>query len=639
MRIRSGIAALGLAAFSMSAQAQSLSTEQIVELYGQADQAWGAEVSTEGNHVALGCAPLGPPAICIYDLDNGGTPQLFQIPDDVRLNGFFWISPKHILIRVEIFDTINTSSGLRDYNFDRIISYNVETKTSAILMNKEARNTVSGDLIVASLPEDDDHILMLLAHENSIWRVDLNDGDARHKETYNSLKFDYVLMQPDGTEAAFEAWDRDSGKYTIWDGKKKVLLETVNADGWPYSVYGFNQDRTALLAWADTPSEFGLKQISLEDGSVSDVEIDGRSVGAAGRILDETTQELIGVSYTDHLRHQLFIDTDLKAWHDEFKLVFPDQNVLITSYTSDKSMMTLAVQTEGKPTEYYLFDSEGPSVSPLAEGAPNLKGRTLGTVEPVTYPASDGLEIEGYLTLPPGKTRTDGPFPLILLPHGGPESRDTANFDWWAQAYAAAGYAVLQPNFRGSSGYGQTFRNAGYGEFGGKMITDSLEGADWLVEQGVAKDGGYCIVGASYGGYAALQGSVLGGDAVKCAVSVNGVSDPISQNRDASARSSAFRYWEEYMGVTRFSSDEERAAITPRENASKISSAVLLIHGEQDTTVKPGQSSAMASQMSNRANFRYVPMDGEDHNIQSTAARQTVLKESLDWLARYLPVE
>ncbi|MAP95396.1 MAG: hypothetical protein CMK07_10635 [Ponticaulis sp.] len=630
--------ALGVFGLSLPGAAQSLSNDQIVELYGQADQAWGAEISPDGKNLAMGCAPLGPPAVCIYEIGGAGKPQLFQVPDQTRLNTFYWISPKHLLISVNIFDTVRTSGGLRDYRFDRLISYNVETANSEVLARSEARYITNGNVILASLPDDDDTVLMPLGG-GTLWKVDLNSGDARKDRTYNSGLYDYIILQPDGTEAAYEKWDSNTGKYTLRDGDKDVLLETVNKDNWPYDVYGFNQDRTALLAWADTDTEFGLRQISLSDGSVSDVVIDGMTVGAVGRILDEISQELIGVGYTNDVYEQLFIEPTLKNWHDELKTVFPGQNVLITSWTRDKSIMTVSVASEGKPADYYLFETNGPAVSPLAQSAPQFAERTLGSVEAVTYDAADGLEIEGYLTLPPGKTQSDGPFPLVLLPHGGPEARDTASFDWWAQSYAAAGYAVLQPNFRGSSGYGQEFRNAGYGEFGGKMITDSLDGANWLVEEGVAAPGGFCIIGASYGGYAALQGAILGGDDVKCAVSVNGVTDPISEIRGASSDGGAFRYWEDYMGVTRFSSDEDERAISPRQRIGEINAAILLIHGREDTTVKFNQSEYMAELLSNRSNARFVPMSGEDHYLRSRDARQTVLSESLAWLDQYLPVE
>lgn len=257
----------------------------------------------------------------------------------------------------------------------------------------------------------------------------------------------------------------------------------------------------------------------------------------------------------------------------------------------------------------------------------------------MSYQAADGLEIPAYVTLPPDKTREDGPFPLILMPHGGPEGRDSASFDWWSQAYAAAGYAVLQPNFRGSTGYGQKFRDAGHGEFGGKMITDSLDGAEWAVAEGIAKPGGYCIIGASYGGYAALQGAVLGGDKVRCAVSVNGVADPIRLTREYDNDSGAFSYWQKYMGIDRYSNDDAKRAITPKDRASEISAQILSLHGKEDTTVKYDQAEAIAYAMEGRSNFRLVAMEGEDHYLRSTRARETVLRESLSFLARELPVE
>ncbi len=183
----------------------------------------------------------------------------------------------------------------------------------------------------------------------------------------------------------------------------------------------------------------------------------------------------------------------------------------------------------------------------------------------VDYRASDGLALRGVLTLPPG--RRPKALALVVLPHGGPEERDYPRFDWWAQAFASRGYAVFQPNFRGSSGYGVQFRNAGLGEWGRKMQTDISDGVADLAKKGIVDPKRACIVGGSYGGYAALAGVTVQQGLYRCAVSVAGVADLsdmliYEHKASASTSSSSIRYWRAFMGATS-SSDSRLDAITP----------------------------------------------------------------------------
>lgn len=630
-------------------------TEEIVGLFGKATAAWGAEVAPDGSHVAMGCAPLGPPAICIYDLKEAGKPQLFQIPPKMRLTTFYWASPKHIIVKVNVFDTLHTSSGLKNYRFDRAVSFNIETKKNEILMGKAAKGYTYASSMPAFMPSKPDTVLMQLPYSSQyeLFEVDLNSGNSKLKDRYREGIWD-VIVDGEG-KAVAEVEYNPSFSYQVTGSRTskgassdtfkviasatgKTIYERPESKSAPLSIWGLAPDGQDLIAFVDTDEMYGLKIMSIDDGSLSDVTIEGESVGGVSAVMDSYTNEAIGISYTDDLDHEIFFDPAFKSLYNELNAVFPDQVVRISSWTPDKNLMTVVAESPGQPVDYYLFDNAGPSVSPLGNGAPQLAGTTLGKIEAIQYKAEDGLEIEGYLTLPPGKTKADGPFPLVLMPHGGPEARDTATFDWWAQAYAAAGYAVLQPNFRGSDGYGQAFRNKGYGEFGGKMITDSLDGANWAIAEGIARDSGYCIVGASYGGYAALQGAVLGGDKVKCAVSVNGVADPIRLTNDYDDDSGTFVYWKRYMGIDRFSTDEERNAITPKDRVSEISAQILSLHGKEDTTVEYDQAVSFDRAMEGRSNFRLVTMDGEDHYLRSSKARETVLRESLNFLAEHLPV-
>ena len=194
----------------------------------------------------------------------------------------------------------------------------------------------------------------------------------------------------------------------------------------------------------------------------------------------------------------------------------------IVDQSRDLSRALIGVENADSPRVYFLVDLGKGTADTVGESYPELEKVGLGKRESMTYAARDGLEIPAYLTLPPGREAKN--LPLVVFPHGGPWSRDEAGFDWWAQFLTTRGYAVLQPQFRGSVGFGGDLRRAGTRAWGQAMQDDLLDGVDELVKRGIVDAKKVCIVGASYGGYAALAGVALTPDRFACAVSVNGVS-------------------------------------------------------------------------------------------------------------------
>jgi dipeptidyl aminopeptidase/acylaminoacyl peptidase len=257
-------------------------------------------------------------------------------------------------------------------------------------------------------------------------------------------------------------------------------------------------------------------------------------------------------------------------------------------------------------------------------------------VRSIHYAARDGLDIPAYLTLPPGVTDPSG-LPLVVLAHGGPASRDVAGFDWWAQALASRGYAVLQANFRGSTGYGRAFLEAGYGEWGRKMQTDLSDGVRWLAAEGIIDPARVCIVGASYGGYAAMAGLTLDSDVYRCGVSVAGVSDlrrmvnwEAEQARHKNNQT--VRYWNRFMGAARLN-DRALDALSPAFLAASVDSPLLLIHGRDDTVVPIEQSRVMAEALRRAGKpVEFVELPGEDHWLSRSATRQQMLAETVRFL-------
>jgi dipeptidyl aminopeptidase/acylaminoacyl peptidase len=252
-------------------------------------------------------------------------------------------------------------------------------------------------------------------------------------------------------------------------------------------------------------------------------------------------------------------------------------------------------------------------------------------VKAISYAAADGLKIPGILTLP--RVESAKNLPLIVLPHGGPAITDELEFDWWAQALAAQGYAVLQPNYRGST-IDSDFLHAGFGEWGRKMQTDLSDGVRYLAQEGIVDPKRVCIAGASYGGYAALAGVTLDPGVYRCAVSVAGLSDLkrfLKWVNDTHVAVEG-RYWDRFMGATD-PKDPKLLAISPIEHVAVVSVPVLLIHGRDDTVVPYEQSDVMLDALKRAGkSVQLVTMKHEDHWLSRSETRLQMLQATVDFL-------
>lgn len=260
-----------------------------------------------------------------------------------------------------------------------------------------------------------------------------------------------------------------------------------------------------------------------------------------------------------------------------------------------------------------------------------LGTKPLGPASLVRYKARDGLGIEAVLSLPKGKEGKN--LPLIVMPHGGPWAYDSLDYDYWAQFLAALGYAVIQPNFRGSTGYGSAFTRKGEGQLGLAMQDDVTDAVRWAVAEGIADPARVCIVGASYGGYAAMWGVAKDPDLYRCAISIAGVASLRREVNDFGA----------FLYGAKFTADWKRmapdfAAVSPINAIAKIKAPLLLIHGKKDVTVDFGQSESMFNRMRSAGKtVEFVPLPLADHYFTRGADRVTLLSSIEIFLRKYNP--
>ena len=305
-------------------------------------------------------------------------------------------------------------------------------------------------------------------------------------------------------------------------------------------------------------------------------------------VRSQRTGKLLGVQVVRDRPEIHYFDDAARREQAAIDRAFPGMTNRIVSLDRAERVAIVEVSGDTKPPEYYVYDREHKRMDFLFAAYPALDSALLAPMKAVRYRARDGVEIQAYLTLPPGK---QGRLPTIVVPHGGPTARDVWGWDAEAQFFASRGFAVFQPNYRGSSGFGIEHERKGYRQWGLTMQDDISDGVAWLVEQGIADRDRIGIYGASYGGYAALEGVVKTPELYRAGASFAGVSDMVDLLDDLD------KYlFSDFNKPTRGDTGDDREqleATSPARRAARVRAPVLLAHGEADPIVDVAQSRAM----------------------------------------------
>ncbi len=398
------------------------------------------------------------------------------------------------------------------------------------------------------------------------------------------------------------------------------------------SVLGLSADGESVIMEFIENGDPVWKPLRLKDASW------GEPLGKGGAFetfihAPKTGRIIGGIQISDG--DYVFFDAELQAHWNAVLRAFPNERVRLLSRSDDDTKYLVTVFGAKDGYSYALFDwltHRATVLAPVYEGLAEI-----AEVRRISYAAQDGLTIPGYLTLPPG--RGEKRLPLIVLPHGGPGAADSQRFDWWAQALAVQGYAVLQPNYRGST-LNYKFMSAGFGEWGRKMQSDLSDGVRYLADQGTIDPRRVCIVGGSYGGYAALAGVSLTPDVYRCAISVAGIADMTRFRQGMGfTDTNGQRYMDRYFGTTH-QGISSLSAISPVDHADAVTAPVLLIHGADDTVVPFWQSKLMESVLkSAHKNVELITLQHEDHWLSRSQTRLQMLDESARFLQKYNPAD
>lgn len=469
--------------------------------------------------------------------------------------------------------------------------------------------------LLDKLKNDPDHILSSAPDSSgntAAWKVDIHTGEA-------------VLVEPGRRDV--DGWRTDSTgavvvRYRSEPWAAYIEGRPAGAKDWTQIVKLKEKDFKAIedfeiLGAAESPSQFyvAVKPKDKSEGETRRLRIydlatqklsepiwPALKYDFANIVYDGDTSHLAGVCYIADTYVCDFTDKVMAAnFRGLSKFFSGDRNLNLISHSDDGRWWLLDVSGPDEPSAYYLFDKTNAHISLLGERYVDLPAERLATMQRYAYTARDGVSIPAYLSRPPGAP--SGPLPLIVMPHGGPELRDSFDFDTWAQFMATRGYLVFQPNYRGSSGYGVAYAEAGYHKWGKVMADDITDGVKALIASGQVDPKRICIFGGSYGGYAALYAGATHPELYKCVVSWAGDDDlmaAIRFERDQhGVESETYKYWIKSIGDPGKDAADMKAA-SPLTYAATYQPPVLLIHGEDDGIVDVNASKTMKNAL-NRA--------------------------------------
>ena len=615
-----------------------------------------ADVSAYGRLPAIEHVRLSPSGARLAYISVAGEQRklvVLELPEktllnvaisDTKVRNIDWAGDDHLLVIIS--NTASESFSFHQQEFWQYISVNVNTGKSLAIF---AHDSMMYHAVFGSHGYFQDHgrwygyfrgvtlvkqrgFDPVLEHSYAdLYKVDLESGQDTLVARGSELQPDWAV-DPSGVVIAHTTYQEDTGAWTLYaDGATHQELEKASDPLGLRTLTGPGRTPGTVIVHFEQPREW-----TLATGAQTPLPTpDGKDIEHLLR--DPQTNRVIGARLMGDSPSFVFYDPALQARYESLRKAL-GPNIVIESWSSDYRRVVVETEGKGDAGTYWLID--GGQANIIDNPYPDVPPASVGEARMVSYKASDGLEIPAVLTLPPGRPPHN--LPVIVLPHGGPAARDSIKFDFMAQAFAAQGYAVLQPNFRGSDGYTVDFREAGYGQWGRKMQTDVSDGLAYLAAQGVVDSKRACIVGASYGGYAALAGVTVQHGLYRCSVSIAGVSDlnqmlTWEHRRTGYDPSSTTRFWRRFMGAN---SDGDPALhdISPAQLANRADAPILLIHGTDDTVVPIDQSKLMLKALQGAGKpVQMVTMPDEDHWLTREAGRKQALAAAVDFVEKYNP--
>lgn len=634
--------------------AAAAQTVPSVEAYGRLPLVSDAAISPDGTRIVQAISSGAQSGVRVINIDTGATEHALSAPEGTKVRGVGWADDQRALYltseALSAGDTLPPgvwTGGMRVIEYWRTSVLSLATGRGRYIEFDEEDNWAYFAIAGITAPVEGDPgagrmISYALDGHMAVFRVDLDRARARALTVAGRETVDIVLNDR-GTIGARMDSDERTNRWRMFyyvDGQPRQIMEGESEVGSAPGLAGFLDDGRLVLASGRSERGRGYLYALHPLTGARETLADHERHDVSGALADPWTHRIVGAAWTEDLPRRRYFDPAVQAVQDQLQQRFETGYAVIVSWSRDKRRYLVFGETHADAGAYYVFEPATGALRLVGQTYPELSSvAALGNRQAITYRARDGVRIPAYLTMPANVEARN--LPAVLLVHGGPHARDTFTFDWWASFLASRGYAVLQPNYRGSTGYGYDWYNAGRGGWGdGVMQHDVEDGLAALVRAGIVDPQRVCIVGGSYGGYAALAGATLTPDLYACAISVAGVSDLLRMLdetvRVGDSTNSGAEWWRDSIG-DRTADRAHLRSVSPAYRAADVRAPILLLHGPDDTVVEIAQSRIMRDRLQQAGKqVRYVELEGDDHWLSLAATRTQMLREMEVFLNQHI---
>ena len=618
----------------------SLSAKQLpVEAFGNLPEISQVKLSPDGNKMAYIRIIDGSTFIAVTDLIKFKTKYVVRTDNQkFKIGWLRWANNDMLLVSADY----PVSRRNVKYKEARLLKVKVDGSAppeNVILPRSKERSPQFQNNIIDILPEDPDHILMALdlniTNHPDVYKINLNRSKKRSRiykgksditnwmtDRQHRLRLGFGINK---TRIFYRFYDLQTEKWrNIWE------YEIFDAPD--ITPLGFGLDPNELYIRANHNGRYALFKVDVSKADLPrELVYSDKNYDIEGSLIySKKTNDVIGVYHGEASSAKVFFEPIHANFQKSLNKAIPDAYNDIVSYSANERRYILYSSNPTTPGAYYLGDRDTGTLDFVLDRYPLLINKKLSEKTKISYQARDKMTIEGYVTLPHANVPQHKA--ALVIPHGGPMARNYGGFDWFTQFFASRGYTILEPNFRGSSGYGFNFEMESIKNWGGAMQDDLADGAQWLAQNYDIDADKICIIGASYGGYAALMAAVKQQDIFRCAGSFAGVSDLEYRVRKA-------RRFTNYSVVKKqLGNDSNRLEQqSPVNFAEKVNIPVLLIHGDKDRVVNVQHSRMMYEELQDyKKDVKYIELENGNHYLQIEAHRVKTLASFEQFLQKHL---
>ncbi len=625
-----------------------------IELYAALPNVRFATLSPNGKMLALIAPVNGRNSLVIWDLAEQGKRKLIST-GEFEPQWLVWKSDHRLLASLRFYSLRDAQHATAD---TRLISIDENGANPVVLVKPEQFAVYIPqiqDKIVSLLPQDENHILIELpAYERVHTMVNATSSLVQLGGNVNEIKYPEVV-RVDITNGQLQTVSRQHGHVVSWqaDASGNVRLGLSIKDNTRYyEVKNLNDNSWSVIqpitinsgrvfepvAFDESNPNYLYALSNHEGGNIGLYELDTQTdtfvktlaVSKVGNIQPITQNAHLLGYYLPNQRNPILVDKLYEKDANIINRALVDSRNYIKDKSADGKRILFELEKGNEPDSYWILDKTAQKnlIYSIAETYPDLAPEQIAASQQLSYKSRDGLTIPAILTLPLSYQK-GVPLPFVVLPHGGPSSHDVLGFDYLVQFLANRGYGVLQPQFRGSTGYGAAFEAAGLQQWGLAMQDDVTDGTRWLIEQKLADPARIAIAGISYGGYSALMGAIKEPNLYSCAAAIAPVTDLV-QHID-----SMHNFLFSDLNQPRIGMDKDVLIKTsPAHNAAQIRIPILLVHGRKDYTVPVEQTELMATALTKSAkSFNVIYLPDGDHYLSHAHDRLETLSALEKFLA------